>query len=588
MKSIKWVYGYIRRYKIKFWSAMLLVLCCSGINMINPYITGKIVDYVIFDKKYNMLIYMLLIMITATVVKGAIRFIYQMTFEHISQDVIYEIRHDMFDKLQKIDVDYYNRTRTGDIMTRMTGDMEAIRHFIAWVMYNAIENGTVFLFAIITMMFINFKFALVMILITPFIAFCAYKMKSQLRLIFHAIREQFSMLNSVVEQNISGNRVVKAFAREKYEIKKFEKQNKLYHDYNMDLAKISQKYAPILNGLAGMFSVVMILVGGIFVINGSMSMGELVTFNSLIWALNNPMNMLGTLLNGLQNFIASSRKMIILQKEPIKIKNPPDGGLVVDRIRGEVEFKNVNFKYDYEPILTDISFKARPGQTIALFGQTGAGKSTIINLIERFYDVTSGEILIDGVNIKNYNLQCLRRNISISMQDVFLFSNTVEENICYGVNKYDKNKLTWAAEMADANGFIHELSDSYETVVGERGVGLSGGQKQRIALARSIIKDPSILILDDTTSSLDAETEVMIHNNLKSIYKNITTFVIAHRISSIKNADLILVIDNGKIVERGTHNELLMRHGKYYDVYNAQYGNYLNNDNLCVGGKING
>lgn len=575
MSSIKWIFGYINKYKLKFYFAIVAVLLSSLISMINPYLSGKLVDEVIMKNNNNILIPILGIMIATTITKAIIRYTYQRTFERVSQNVIFELRQEMYNKLQELDLDYYNKTRTGDIMARMTGDTDAIRHFAAWVIYNIFENFTVFIFALITMFAINAKFTLLMFALTPLVAYCAYKMTKESNPIFFAIREQFSKLNTVVQENISGNRVVKAFAKEDYEKSKFEDRNKGYMDANMDLANVTQKYMPMLNALSNMFNVVMILVGGILIINEKLTMGELVMFNGLIWAINNPMNMVGWLINDVQRFIAAAKKIRILINEETKIKNP-ENGIKPERIKGEIEFINVNFEYDYEPILKNINFHVKPGQTVAIFGQTGAGKSTIINLIERFYDVTSGQILIDGVNIKKYDLQALRKNISISMQDVFLFSNTIEDNISYGVSEVDSNRVTWAAEMADASNFIQNLSDSYDTVVGERGVGLSGGQKQRITLARSIIKDPSILILDDTTSALDVETEAMIQKNLNSVYKDKTSFIIAHRISSIKNSDLILVLDDGKIVESGTHEELLNKEGHYYEVYKAQYGDYLN------------
>jgi len=574
MSSIKWIFGYINKYKFRFYFALLAVLLSSLIAMVNPYLSGKLVDEVIIKNNGNILIPILGTMIAATVVKAIIRYTYQMTFELVSQNVIFELRQNMYSKLQELDLDYYNKTRTGDIMARMTGDMDAVRHFVAWVIYNIFENVTVFIFAIISMFIINVKFTLLMFALTPLVAFCAYKFAKQANPIFFGIREQFSKLNTVVQENISGNRVVKAFAKEDYEISKFEEKNKAYMDANMELANVAQKYLSMLNALSNMFTIVMILAGGIFVINEQITMGELVMFNGLIWAINNPMNMVGWLINDAQRFIAAARKMKMLVNEETKIKNPVDG-IVPKKLKGEIEFRNVSFEYDYEPILKDINFKVKPGQTVAIFGQTGSGKSTIINLIERFYDATSGEILIDGIDIRKYNLQALRKDISISMQDVFLFSNTIEENISYGVAEADNSKVTWAAEMADANNFIEKLSESYETVVGERGVGLSGGQKQRITLARSIIKDPSILILDDTTSALDVETEAMIQRNLNTVYKATTCFIIAHRISSIKDSDLILVLDEGTIVESGTHKELLNNKGHYYGVYKAQYGNYL-------------
>ncbi|KHD14016.1 ABC transporter ATP-binding protein [Clostridium butyricum] len=575
MSSIKWVFTYVNKYKFRFYSAFVAALICSLMSMINPYLSGVIVDDVIMKNKSGILIYILGIMVFITVLKSVIRYTYQMVFEHVSQNVIFEIRQQMYEKLQELDVDYYNRTRTGDIMARMTGDMDAIRHFIAWVMYNIFENVTMFVFAIGTMFVINAQFTIFMFLLTPLVAYCAYRMTVKCNPIFYDIRERFSKLNTVVQENISGNRVVKAFAKERYEISKFEERNKEYMDSNMDLAKVIQKYMPMLNALSNMFSVIMILVGGILIINEKLTMGELVIFNGLIWAINNPVNMVGWLINDVQRFLAASKKMRMLLGEQTKVANPKNG-IKPSKIKGEIEFRNVNFEYDDEQVLKNVNFHVRPGQRVAIFGQTGSGKSTIINLIERFYDAQSGEVLIDGVDIKKYDLHALRRNISISMQDVFLFSNTIEDNIRYGIPDIDNSKISWAAEMSDADNFINKLADSYETIVGERGVGLSGGQKQRITLARSIIKDPSILILDDTTSALDVETEAAIQKNLKSIYKGKTTFIIAHRISSIKNSDLILVLDNGEIIESGTHEELINAHGHYYDVYKEQYGEYIN------------
>lgn len=575
MSSIKWVFTYVNKYKFRFYSAFVAALICSLMSMINPYLSGVIVDDVIMKNKSGILIYILGIMVFITGIKSVIRYTYQMVFEHVSQNVIFEIRQQMYEKLQELDVDYYNRTRTGDIMARMTGDMDAIRHFIAWVMYNIFENVTMFVFAIGTMFVINAQFTIFMFLLTPLVAYCAYRMTVKCNPIFYDIRERFSKLNTVVQENISGNRVVKAFAKERYEISKFEERNKEYMDSNMDLAKVIQKYMPMLDALSNMFSVIMILVGGILIINEKLTMGELVIFNGLIWAINNPVNMVGWLINDVQRFIAASKKMRMLLGEQTKVANPKNG-IKPSKIKGEIEFRNVNFEYGDEQVLKNVNFHVRPGQRVAIFGQTGSGKSTIINLIERFYDAQSGEVLIDGVDIKKYDLHALRRNISISMQDVFLFSNTIEDNIRYGIPDIDNSKISWAAEMSDSDNFINKLADSYETIVGERGVGLSGGQKQRITLARSIIKDPSILILDDTTSALDVETEAAIQKNLKSIYKGKTTFIIAHRISSIKNSDLILVLDNGEIIESGTHEELINAHGHYYDVYKEQYGEYIN------------
>ena len=317
----------------------------------------------------------------------------------------------------------------------------------------------------------------------------------------------------------------------------------------------------------------MIVVGGIMVINNYISLGELVTFNSLIWALNNPMRMAGWLINDVQRFIASAEKVEDLLNEEPKITNAVNKKNV-ENFKGIVEFDQVSFSYGEESVLKDITFKVMPGQTIGIIGPTGAGKSTLVNLLSRFYDTDSGEVSVDGINVKEWDIHKLRERMAIVMQDIFLFSDTIEGNIAYGNPQVSIESVQAAAKMAEAHDFITELPDGYDTIVGERGVGLSGGQRQRIALARAILKDPSILILDDTTSSVDMETELRIQKTLKSIQQDKTCFIIAHRISSVKDADLILVMHDGKIIETGKHEELLLKKGYYSNVFQNQYGNF--------------
>lgn len=573
MDSLKWIFSYVKRYRFRMIMVIVMVLLSSALGMVNPYLSGKLVDLVIVGKRTSLLIPMLLIMIGVTLVKAIVRYSFQMISEVVSQNIIFEIREKMYVNLQKLDFDFFDKTRTGDLMARMTGDLDAIRHFIAWVIYNVCENAAIFLMAVIMMFSINVKFALIMLIVTPFIGYFAYNMTMEVGPTFYAIREQFSRLNTIVQENISGNRVVKAFAKEDYEISKFEKENQAFMDRNLESAKVWEKYLPVLTSFSNMFSVIMILVGGILVINGTMSIGELVVFNGLVWALNNPMNMVGWLINDIERFVASSRKIRMLINADPKIKNEYEAASK-NRIHGDVEFKQVSFKYGDETVLEDINFKVNRGQTVAIIGPTGCGKSTLVSLVQRFYDVDKGEILIDGKSIKEYDLQKFRDSISAAMQDIFLFSDTIEGNIAYGIPNATFEKVKWAAEVSDADEFISNLEDGYDTIVGERGVGLSGGQKQRIALARAVIKEPSILILDDTTSSLDMETEIMIQKNLREYLHEKTTFIIAHRISSVKNADLILVMDEGRIIESGTHEELLKKKGYYFDVYENQYGNF--------------
>ncbi|GFZ31172.1 ABC transporter ATP-binding protein [Clostridium zeae] len=573
MGSLKWIWGYMKRYKLKYFIALFMVLIASALNMINPFLSGKIVDQVIGGGDKKILISILLMMIGVSIIKAIDRYIFQMIFELVSQDVIFKIREDLYKKLLKMDFEYYNNTRTGDLMARMTGDTDAIRHFVAWVVYNVFENLTLFIFAVIMMFTVNVRLTIALILITPIIGFLATRMTKEVGPTFYAIRESFSKLNSVVQENISGNRVVKAFAKERYEIEKFDKANVDYKVKNLKSAKIWEKYLPVLDSLAGVLSVIMMLVGGIMVAHGTMTMGDLVVFNGFIWALNNPMRMAGWLINDFERYVASTYKIRDLLNAEVKIKSQKEKQ-IVNGIRGDIKFENVSFSYENEEILNDISFEIKSGQTIGILGPTGAGKSTLVNLICRFYDVTKGKIEIDGVDIRKLDIIKLRDRIAVAMQDIFLFSDTIEGNIAYGRPEATFEQVQRVANVAGAHEFIVNMPEGYDTIIGERGVGLSGGQKQRIALARALLKNPSILILDDTTSSVDMETELKIHKELRSIYENRTNFIIAHRISSVKNADLILVLDDGKVIERGTHEELLKKRGYYYSVYANQFGDF--------------
>lgn len=582
MEAFQWIWGYLKKHKWRLLLAMVLVLGASALSMVTPYYSGIIVDEVIRGGRREILMGILGIILAVTLLRSVLRYTFILTFEDVSQRVIFKIRETAYSRLQALDVAFFDRTRTGDIMARMTGDTDAVRHFMSWVIYMSFENSVIFLFALVMLFTINAKLAFTLLCITPFVAYFAWKLANTVRPTFVAIREQFSKLNSVVQENISGNRVVKAFAKEGYEIEKFNRQNDGFMEKNLESSRVWNKYLPVLDSLAGVLYVIMILMGGIMVIRKEMSLGQLVTFNSFIWALNNPLRMSGWIINDIQRFCASAEKIIaFLENEPT-IKNE-ECAVEKERISGHVEFKNVSFSYGDEKVLENISFKTRPGQTIAIIGPTGSGKSTLVNLICRFYDCTSGEVLIDDIDIRKMNVRKLRENVAVAMQDIFLFSDTIEGNIAYGVPRASMKQVQWAAELAGAQDFIQNFSEGYDTIIGERGVGLSGGQRQRIALARALLKDPSILILDDTTSSVDMETEHRIQKSLNSVYKDRTTFIIAHRISSVKDADLILVLDDGKILEQGRHEELLGKKGYYYSVFVNQFGDFDNTNVREVG-----
>lgn len=571
MESMKWIWQYVRKYRLLMIGVFILIFIASGISIIYPLLGGKVIDDVVYQNKTNLLIPLLLIMIISTIIRTICRYTYQIMCERIGQNSLFRIREDLYKKLQSLDFDFFNNTRVGDIMARMTGDTDAIRHFVSWVSYNILENVFLFSFAIIIMATIDWKLTLALVIVTPLIAVLTMKMSSKAQPVFYEIRESFSRLNSMVEENISGNRVVKAFAREDFEMKKFHEHNEDFKKRNLDSADVSRTYLPVLDSLAGMLVVITLIFGGYLVIKGQMTLGDLVAFNGFLWMLNGPMRMSGWLINDVQRFIASSFKiqdmMVTDAKIPIHAEKPAPS------LQGHVEFKNVSFHFEDDPntdVLKNISLKASPGQTIAILGETGAGKSTLVNLICRFYDPTSGEILIDGVDARKWHVRELRNHIATVMQDIFLFSDTIEGNIAFGAPDATMEDVRRMARIADADHFIETMPESYDTIVGERGVGLSGGQKQRISLARALLKNPSILILDDTTSAVDMETEVKIQGELKKITENTTTFIIAHRISSVKEADEILILNHGEIIERGTHTSLLAEKGYYFDIYNKQ------------------
>ncbi|MEE9728463.1 ABC transporter ATP-binding protein [Listeria seeligeri] len=573
MKSMKWIWQYVRKYRLLMFGVFILIFIASGISIIYPLLGGKVIDDVVYKNQPKLLIPLLLIMIISTIIRTICRYAYQIMCERIGQNSLFQIREDLYKKLQSLDFDFFNNTRVGDIMARMTGDTDAIRHFVSWVSYNILENIFLFTFAIVIMTTIDWKLTLALVIVTPLIAFLTMKMSSKAQPVFYEIRESFSRLNSMVEENISGNRVVKAFAREDFEMKKFHEHNEDFKQRNLDSAAVSRTYLPVLDSLAGILVVITLVFGGYLVIKGQMTLGDLVAFNGFLWMLNGPMRMSGWLINDVQRFVASSFKiqdmMATTAKIPIHAEKPAPS------LQGYVEFNNVSFHFEDDPntdVLKNISLKAAPGQTIAILGETGAGKSTLVNLICRFYDPTSGEILLDGVDAKKWHVRELRNHIATVMQDIFLFSDTIEGNIAFGAPDATLEDVRRMARIADADHFIETMPESYDTIVGERGVGLSGGQKQRISLARALLKNPSILILDDTTSAVDMETEVKIQGELKQITENTTTFIIAHRISSVKEADEILILNHGEIIERGTHASLLAKKGYYFDIYNKQLG----------------
>lgn len=569
-EALAFVWSYTKKHGLAYGMAIFLTIAVAGIAMINPYATGMIVGEVIQNGHREKLALYLTMIVGAALAIAIIRYIYLYLYEDVSQKVVNEIRGGLYRKFQKMDFRFFDQNRVGDLMSRLTGDTDAIRIFLSAVIYQMVYYLFIFCFALVMMFTINVKFTLILLILTPFIVFFGFRQAWNSRRAFHDVRDEYSALNSMVTENVSGNRVVKAFAKEWYEIRKFDVRNEAYRDANLRQAGIAAKYIPILDTLAVSMSLIMLFVGGLMCFNGSMSIQDLVMINGYLWMVNNPLRMIGWLLNDVMRFVASYDKLrqVIYAQPTIENLEGP----VNFEIKGAVEFRNVSFRYDKEMILKNVSFKAKPGDTVAIIGATGAGKTTLVNLITRFYDTARGMVLIDRVNVRNIDKAHLRKHIAVAMQDVFLFSDTIEGNIAYGKPNAPMEEVEEAARIAGAKEFIGKFPDGYDTIIGERGVGLSGGQRQRLALARALMVQPSILILDDTTSALDMETEFEVFSNLRQKEQTQTTFIIAHRISSVKDADLILVMDKGEVVEQGTHQELLEKKGQYYDIFCQQMG----------------
>ena len=632
---LQWFWGFLRQYRLRLAFGFFLTTLISVLAIIYPVISGQIVDQVIVGGQHALLGRMLGFLILVTALRSVLRYFYQLIFESTSQGVLYKMRDTLYRRLMMEDFTFYNKNRTGDLMSRQTGDMDAIRQFVAYTIYAIYENILLFAFALFMIFSVNTKLALAMLVILPITAYTTYRQGKAVKPAFHRIRECFSSLNTYVQENISGNRVVRAFAKEDYEMGRFNAENDKYMDSEMKAAAIWVKYVPIFELLSNVLMIILMLYGGYLTMRGEMTLGNLVTINGYLWMLTVPLRFCGWWINDIQRFVASLEKIYRVYREEPAVRNlcRPEAEQAADDIRqskteqatrgvsqskqakagqaergvrqvnteqaarigtgsqpeaetsavqpvvrpfiqGNVEFCDVSYNIEGEDILRDVSFAVKKGQTVGVIGATGAGKSTVMNLICRFYDVTGGEVRIDGVNVKNYDLHDLRARIGIAMQDVFLFSDTIEGNIAYGRPDCPFDEVKQAAIMADANHFIRSLPEGYDTIVGERGVGLSGGQKQRISLARALLKKPSILILDDTTSAVDMETESYIQSQLKKLKNSCTIFVIAHRISSIIDADLILVLDQGRIAERGTHEQLLAKNGYYASVFRNQYGDF--------------
>ncbi|MDD7794998.1 ABC transporter ATP-binding protein [Clostridium sp. 'White wine YQ'] len=570
---MKRILNYIFKHKwllaIPTFSMLLVIVVC----LFEPYVQKLFIDKVITGGDRTLIPYLIGGIIVINIIKAVFGYIKEYLFDLLSAKVTKDLKEELFAHIQKLPFGYFDKMNTGELMSRIGEDIENIWRAIGFGLRLFVENSLYFVFSSVILLYLDWKLALACILIMLPIAYIAIKLESKIVDSYEKISDQNAVINTTAQENISGVRLVKAFGREKHEILKFLKMNRKNYKLNMDQAKITADYFPPIELLTNISLVIMIALGGILVINKEITLGTLVAFSGYIWNLIWPMRMLGWLINIIAQNNASANKIFkIMDIEP-SIKDS-SASVSLSKINGNIDFKDVSFKYGEEEVLNDINLRIPAGSTVAIMGTTGSGKTSIINLLGRYYDVSKGKVLIDGIDVKNIKLNDLRSNIAIVPQDVFLFSDTIEENIRFGNRNASDEQIIEAANLACASRFITKLPEGYNTVIGERGLGLSGGQKQRISIARALVRRAPIIILDDATSALDMETEFQLLKNLNSLNDKSTVFIIAHRISAVKNADIILFLENGEIVEKGTHHELIELKGKYYEIYKEQFKDF--------------
>ena len=571
MYRVKWIWKNCENYHTTLILYYSIAVIIPIMQLINPRILERVIDECVKGGNTAILLTLLLSMSAVTLVRTGLQYLMIVLMEHTTQGMLHRIRVTTYRSMQRKDMKFFDNFRTGDLMTAMTSDMDTIRQVVAFDCRQLVSSFVLYAATMIYFLTTNVTYTIALIAVTPFVFVLLRIYSRKSRPIYVELRERLSRLSTNAQENISGNKVVKAFAKEDFEIEKFRSKNEDFREQNLEANHIWLKYYPYIESLAQSMTVTSLLVGGLLMISGQLSSGQFVAMNSMIWATIDPLKQLGGILNDINRFLASSDRIIQIQGYKPDIKNPENGFVPQERPHGDIEFQDVSFRFGKEEVLNHVSLSMKAGQTIAIMGETGCGKTTITNLSSRFYDVSGGAVFVDGVNVKDWDLYQLRKNIGMATQDVFLFSDTIDGNIAYGDPSLPEEDVKKFAYMAGAD-FVEKMPDGYDTIVGERGMGLSGGQKQRIALARALALRPPILILDDTTSAVDMETEKFIQGQLKQLDFECTKIIIAQRISSVKHADKIIILRDHGIAESGTHKELLAKKGIYYDIYCIQQG----------------
>lgn len=564
----------LRNYVLPFWKSYLFAIAslilAILLEMLTPQITKIIINESFVGRDFSRFGMMLAALVVLGIGRSVFGFCKEFTFDRNSQTIGTEMRKDLFAHLQTLSMDFFDNTNTGELMARVKDDVDKVKDAFGMTGMLIIQI-TLYIVSVIYCMFaLSPLLALLPLAVIIFGGGLSFVLEQKFDKVYSDISEENAKLTSVAEENLAGVRTVKAFAREKFEITKFAKHNRQYYELNMEQTRLMTRFYPIYQFIGAVLPVVCAILGGLLVIKGRMDLGSLVAFVEYSRDCTWPLDMFAELANELSSSFASYKKIKAIADEQPKLRQS-EHAVHLDRIQGHLTFENVSLTLDDNTILSDISIDLPRGKTLGVMGATGSGKSSLINLLQRFYDPSQGRVCIDGVDIRDMELSQVRSTSSVVLQDVFLFSDTIEENIKMGKRTSMRlPEVKKAAQMAQAQDFIEKMDEKYNTVIGEKGVGLSGGQKQRISIARALSKKSPILVLDDSTSALDMETEHEIQLMLKTVTDS-SKIIIAHRISAVRGADEIIYLDQGRIAERGTHEELLARKGLYYATYQAQY-----------------